>query len=218
MIVEDEISEQKTSRMSIYNFMTEISPNEWTRMGEDYFGDNNINYSGTVESFRKLNGFDALSLEKKQMIYRFKSAVENDKITEKNTRVCFVNEEIKVQFYIYNPLFKDIELTNCSVVLSTIGQNSNNTFVLQPKAQNVKIKGSSEKMIEFSVVPQEAGLFELTKLVWYFNRLYNEYELPKYQNGTERNYYFKLNVQKQVGKLRAVFVLEESVTYIGTLQ
>lgn len=58
--------------------------------------------------------------------------IENEENIIKNTRSCFVNEEIKIQIYIFNPLFKDIELTDCRVVI--IGKNAEDEkqFVFTP--------------------------------------------------------------------------------------
>ena len=45
----------------------------------------------------------------------------------------------------------------------------------------MRIKPTSERVVEFTVVPQKPGLFELSKFTWYFHRLFNQYEVPKYR-------------------------------------
>lgn len=72
--LEDELCDQKLSRMSIYNFNNPTSE-EWTEMGVEYFGGDNLSMNANKEHFRKLAAFDAESIEKKQILHRVKVMV-----------------------------------------------------------------------------------------------------------------------------------------------
>lgn len=58
-----------------------------------------------------------------------------------------MNEEIKIQFYIHNPLFKEIELTDCKIILAGKGSESNQYFTITPESITIKVKGNAETMV-----------------------------------------------------------------------
>jgi hypothetical protein len=61
----------------------------------------------------------------------------NDKVVEKNARVCFLKEKLRVQVWFTNPFNQDLEITRCSLIF---GKTQSTDYLCEPTFQTVKFK------------------------------------------------------------------------------
>lgn len=175
---EDELSDEKLPRMNAHNSKPSGIPSSqtWTEMGAEYFGSDNISKNNNALEYRKLGGFDALTIEQKYLAYRYKPVGIAGRQIDKNARVCFLGERIRVQVWLQNPLNQELELTKCSLKFGEAVMGTD--YTCDPPSLNVKLNKNQERIIEYTVVPKRTGMLELTEINWQFNRMLNVHRIP----------------------------------------
>lgn len=154
-------------------------------------------------------------MEQKYLANRYKPVGIAGRQVDKNARVCFTGERIRVQVWLQNPLNQEIEITRCALKLGEAVANTD--YTCEPAFHNIRFNKSQERVVEFIIVPKRAGLFEITELSWHFNRLLSTHSIPEYNKEGYVNFYYKFMAREPVGQLRLVPKILGQGMFVGEL-